>query len=73
MTLEQRIEGADIPLVSMIGNRACITDLVMVEVLAFASPNLAQWVHDNCERSELAAVWLLPVYGDDRAMIEAAP
>lgn len=46
-------------LVSLYGNRPCITDLVYMGLPA----ELRAWVRENCERptNPLADVWLLPV------------
>jgi hypothetical protein len=54
------VELTSAPLVTMLGNRACLTDEVVAELPA----HLRQWVRDNCERVHLVDVWLLPVPKD---------
>ena len=47
----------DVPLVAMRGNRACLTDQVVMEF----PETLRRWVENNCDRDPSADVWLLPV------------
>lgn len=48
----------EVPFVTTIGNRACITDLVIEEHFG---PEQKAWVRANCKRHPQADVWLLPL------------